>query len=534
MGRLRSAFCSSARLVSADEAVSPRIVALTRCLLALAALIVCLIDPGLTVQPPRIVLALLGVYAIYSLALAAATFGGRSFVAARAQPWVDAALYSALAWLSGSAGAVFFACLLFAVAAASFSRGFIEGLTLTLVAGAVVAAASLAVQAAVLALLGAMIAWWGGYQLAVLRRLQLLKDLLALPNPRLGVDHALNQYLVRLRAYFGAEACVLVCAARGTSTYRMYRVDASDAASLDPQPLTEASAKVLLALPPEAALVWDARGRSEGPYAAESRSLANLLEAGSLATVPYSQPGAPNGRLYVAGARQAFGRPALELLREAALQIGASVDHVAVLEGLMANATQAERSRISHDIHDTTMQPYVGLKLGLEALQRSLGERSPLAAQVADLVEQCALAIDDVRGYVARLRGQAPGSAGGELVSALRQQAGRYRRLYGVDVEVRSDSAVKLVDRVAAEAYQIACEGLSNVYRHTRSRRAFIDLRCGDRVLALEIGNERDAARPAGRFMPRSITERAGALGGAAEVRLDRVGHDVVRVTIPL
>jgi signal transduction histidine kinase len=530
MGKLRSAFRSSAGLISADEAVSARIVALTRCLLALAALIVCLIDPTLTVQAPRIVLALLGVYAVYSVALAAAAFGGRSFVAARAQPWLDGALYSALAWFSGSAGAVFFASLLFAIAAASFSRGFVEGLALTLVAGVVVAAAGLPVQAAMLALLGALTAWWGGYQLAATRRLQLLKDLLALPNPRLGVDHALNRYLVRLRAYFAADACVLVCAPRGTSTYRMYRVDAN-AESPDPQPLTESSAKVLLALPPEAALVWDAR--SEGPYAAECRSLANLLEAGCLATVPYSQPGAPNGRLYLA-ARRSFGRTALELLREAALQVGASVDHVAVLEGLMANAAQAERSRISHDIHDTTMQPYVGLKLGLEALQRRLGERSPLAGQVADLVDQCTLAIDDVRGYVARLRGQAPGSAGGELVSALRRQAGRYRRLYGVDVEVRSDSAVKLVDRVAAEAFQIACEGLSNVYRHTQSRRAFIDVRCGERVLALEIGNEHDAARPAGRFMPRSITERAAALGGAAEVRLDRVGHDVVRVTIPL
>lgn len=532
MGKLRSAFCSSAGLISADEAVSARTVALTRCLLALAALIVCLIDPALTVQAPRIVLALLGVYAVYSLALAAAAFGGRSFVAARAQPWLDGALYSALAWFSGSAGAVFFACLLFAIATASFSRGFVEGLALTLVAGMVVAAAGLPVQAAMLALLGAMTAWWGGTQLAATRRLQLLKDLLALPNPRLGVDHALNRYLVRLRAYFAADACVLVCAPRGASTYRMYRVDAN-AESLDPQPLTESSAKVLLALPPEAALVWDARG-SEGPYATECRTLANLLEAGCLATVPYSQPGAPNGRLYVAAARRSFGRTALELLREAALQVGASVDHVAVLEGLMANAAQAERSRISHDIHDTTMQPYVGLKLGLEALQRRLGERSPLAGQVADLVDQCTLAIDDVRGYVARLRGQAQGSPGGELVSALRRQAGRYRRLYGVDVEVRSDSAVKLVDRVAAEAFQIACEGLSNVYRHTQSRRAFIDVRCGEHVLALEIGNERNAARPAGRFMPRSITERAAALGGAAEVRLDRVGHDVVRVTIPL
>ena len=213
---------------------------------------------------------------------------------------------------------------------------------------------------------------------------------------------------------------------------------------------------MLLALPARAALAWDARRGGEKAHAEACRGLANLLETSCFATVPYVQHGALPGRLYVAASRRRCSRAALEFLSEAAAQIGASVDKVAALDELMANAAQTERSRISHDIHDTTIQPYIGLKLALEALQRRLDASSPAAAQVGELVDMCSFALEDLRGYVARLR-DGRGGAGGELVSALRQQAGRYRRFYGVDVEVRSDPSVKLVDRVAAEVGRASC-----------------------------------------------------------------------------
>lgn len=534
MRGLRAAWRSGTEVVSADEAVSVRMLGIMRGLLALSCLIIALADPMQAWRASHAVLAALGAYGIYSIALAAAQFQGRSLVPSRLQPWLDLLFYAYLVWLAGPAGSVFFSFLLFfPIAAASFSRGFAEGLALTLVSGFLLALTGLVVQPVLLALLGGMFAWWGGHQLAVTRRLRLLKDLMDLPNPRLGVDHALTQYLRQLRACLDADACVLVCARAGASDYVIYRVDASHAPSPGPQPLTERSAQALLALPADASLVWDARRRRDREHTGLCEGLANLLEASCFATAPYAQPGVLTGRVYVAANRRRFGRPALELVRQAAVQIAASVDKMALLDELMTSAAQGERSRISQDIHDTTIQPYIGLKLGLEALQRSLDARSAVAAQVGELVEMCSLALEDLRGYVARLRGQ--GGAVYGLLSALHQQAGRYRRFYGVEVEVRGDpSSVRLGDRVATDAYQIACEALSNVYRHTRARHAFIDLRCGEQSLALEIGNERDAARPAAGFMPRSIAERAAALGGRAEVRLDNAGHDVVRVTLPL
>jgi signal transduction histidine kinase len=534
MSGLRAELLSGTEAIPADEAVGVRMVALMRCLLALSALLLFLADPMQAGRPSQIVLASLAAYGVYSIALAAVLFDGRSFVPSRLQPWLDMLFYACLVWLAGAAGTVFFAFVFFAIAAASFSRGVAEGLALTLVAGFLLTVAGLVVQPVLLVLLGGMIAWWGGHQLCVTQRLRLLKDLLGLPNSRFGVDHALAQYLGRLRAYFEADACVLVCARAGASDYIMYRVDASQSASHGPQPLSERSAQALLARPADESLVWDVRQRRDRPHAGLGKDVANLLETSCFATVPYVHPSALTGRLYVAGNRRRFGRSALELLRQAAAQIAASVDKMALLDELMAQAAQGERSRISLDIHDTTIQPYIGLKLALEALQRSLDARSSVAAQVGELVDMCSLALEDLRGYVARLRGNGRDCAGDELLSALRQQAGRYRRFYGLEVDVRSDPSVNLVNRVAADAYQIACEGLSNVYRHTRARRAFIDVRCSDRWLALEIGNDRDPARPAAQFMPRSIADRAAALGGVAEVRLNNAGHDVVRVILPL
>jgi hypothetical protein len=38
-------------------------------------------------------------------------------------------------------------------------------------------------------------------------------------------------------------------------------------------------------------------------------------------------------------------------------------------------------------LHDTTIQPYIGLKLALDGLYREAGEEEPLSPRIADLIE---------------------------------------------------------------------------------------------------------------------------------------------------
>jgi signal transduction histidine kinase len=77
--------------------------------------------------------------------------------------------------------------------------------------------------------------------------------------------------------------------------------------------------------------------------------------------------------------------------------------------------------------------------------------------------------------------------------------------------------------QVAAEAFRIISEGLSNVLRHTAARKAFVRVHARDGWLQLAIGNESGPSGGSPRsFTPRSINERALSLGGTSFVGKQR------------
>lgn len=121
------------------------------------------------------------------------------------------------------------------------------------------------------------------------------------------------------------------------------------------------------------------------------------------------------------------------------------------------------------------------------------------------------------------------------LVAAVKKQTERLARFYGINVDVKSDISSQLKGRIAAEAFQIVSEGLSNVLRHSSAKRAFVSILCENSNLLLKIGNDTcDPASAANGFTPRSIHERAKALGGQAFVERAADGYTVVHVTIPM
>jgi signal transduction histidine kinase len=91
-----------------------------------------------------------------------------------------------------------------------------------------------------------------------------------------------------------------------------------------------------------------------------------------------------------------------------------------------------------------------------------------------------------------------------------------------------------LDDRLAAEIFQMIVEGLSNIRRHTQSVRAFIGLECSNNQLTLRIENDGTRGSVTKPFTPRSIAERAEALGGKARVETFGDAGTSVVVEIPL
>jgi signal transduction histidine kinase len=259
--------------------------------------------------------------------------------------------------------------------------------------------------------------------------------------------------------------------------------------------------------------------------------LADLLEAGSFISAPLDFARG-KGRIYVTTSTAHLGSgDALFLARIAARELLA-IDRIDLLDRIASHAAAVERKKIALDLHDRAIQSYIGLQLALAALCRQAAPSNPLAGELDKLAAKAADAIGDLREDA---RGACGGAAPGEPVclAALQRQAAQTWVAYGVEIQLHIEGGIEFGDRLTAEVLQIVREGLSNVCRHTAAKRASVALRCSGDLLCIEISNEHGGQQPPP-FRPRSISERAIALGGSACVRYDSFDNTIVRVEIPL
>jgi signal transduction histidine kinase len=109
--------------------------------------------------------------------------------------------------------------------------------------------------------------------------------------------------------------------------------------------------------------------------------LANLLETDSFITMPVYFGHRPIGRLYATSRRFRYVEPDLRFLQQVIGQAALVVENIQLLDRLASQVATQERQRISRDLHDGTIQPYIGLLT--EALPP--GSDTLLAAEADDL-----------------------------------------------------------------------------------------------------------------------------------------------------
>ena len=142
------------------------------------------------------------------------------------------------------------------------------------------------------------------------------------------------------------------------------------------------------------------------------------------------------------------------------------------------------------------------------------------------------LEISSLRSYIGEL--SAEDNHNGQFLPAVQRLTEKFAATTGIAVDVRTGKDVDLNDRLAAEAFQMIAEGLSNIRRHTAASEAIIEIDCRNENLHLRISNDgRNDRGTTGEFVPKSLTSRAAYLGG--EVRVDLSSHDktVLDIGIP-
>ena len=543
-----------------SDAADNQLVARIRLVLALSASVVAVVDEA---APGRANVAELLILASYALLCAAALVG-----AYRQLRWaqgtlmhrVDAGMFVAMAATGGEADVFPLVFLLFAMVVASLRHGLDEGARVTIVAIVLYCAAAVAapphaaparlfLRAAVLLAFGRAIAQLGERHIQAARRQALLRDLNQVGNPRFGIDLSMTAALERTRAFFDADSCLVVLQDHESGRYTMRAVSAAGPRVahlevIDPElgcaMLPEPRNHVLLYVCPwrrARRLAAIALSHAGGPGRwmqqdeAALQELADLLGAGSFISAPLAF-GRGKGRIYAVARGRHLGRgEALFLARIAAREL-AAIDRIDLLDRIASDAAALERKKIALDLHDTAIQSYIGLQLGLAALCRKAAPSNPLTHDLDKLVAMAADVIVQLRDYA---QGACGGLALDEpiFLAALRRQAEQTLAAYGVEIHLDIEGRIEFGDRLTAEVLQIVREAISNVCRHTSAKRADVSLRCSAELLRIEINNEHGGKQPAP-FRPRSISERAAALGGAAFVRQGRFNDTIICVEIPL
>jgi signal transduction histidine kinase len=545
-----------------------------RLALAVSALAIIYVDPS---EPDRLVpvtYAALVVYALYSGALYLLAVRRGLRLSARVTQWVDIGCYLLLVSLSSGTSSVFFFFFFFSILAASFRRGFGAGLRATVVSAVLFTAVGYAtsprgrgfelnrflLRPTYLLALGYMMAYWGGAEIQLKRRLALLKEVNTLSNPRFGVAHTSLSIMRRVRAFYDADACLLLAGAGGGDgggEFRLSRVGRAAAEGGEEEEVVTEDvpaelAAQFLALPPALAAVYNARTRpwqrAESCYYAvdlesgartdegrrRSAGLAVALDAEAFVTVPLFRRGRAAGRLFLTGRRGAFEPADVDFLRQIVEHVSPVLENVRLLEQLASKAAETERQRIARDLHDSVIQPYIGLQYKLAAIRNKLaaGDRE-VAADIGRLFDVTVSEISGLRGYVRGLKGPAGAD---DLTAAVIRYTEQFQENYGIDVRVAFRGEARIPERLAAEVIQMVHEGLRNVWKHTEATRCSVVLEASADRLLLSIENDNAAgdAGSRGLFSPRSITERAEALGGRATVAVGGDGRTVVIVRIPL
>ena len=549
------------------ESVDGRLVCLMRLVLSFSALAIIFVDPS---EPNRLVAATyaaLALYFLYSAALYLLTTLRGEPLWERGAPWIDVGCYLVLVSLSSGTSSVFFFFFFFAVLVASFRQGFKAGLSVVVVSAlsfTLVGYLSalpeprfewnrFLLRPTYLLVLGYMMAYWGGREVRLKRQLSLLREVTALANPRLGVTHTLGSVTKRLLDFYDAETCMLVWSEEPSSKHYLLTCARGEG---ERQPRLEeipaGLAGLLRTLPENLSVVYKGRrtarhfGRrfrervrrisdpaSGASGRAEIKALAGRLEAESFITVPANFRGVVVGRLYLTGARGIFEGPDVEFLQQLVMQVAPLLDNIRLLERLASNAAGHERQRLARDIHDSVIQPYLGLQYRLAAIRNKLAAGAADVSQdIERLFESTAEEVNGLRGFV---RGLKDTDGGGEVVAAVvRRFAAQFGEDYDIDVRVECEGRLNVNERLAAEIIRFVHEGLSNVRKHTRASHVALRVGCNDSDCFVRVENDGADAAPTPGFTPRSLDERARELGGRVRVEQPGAGRTAVTVEIPL
>ncbi len=372
-----------------------------------------------------------------------------------------------------------------------------------------------------------------------------------------GLSESLRLAMNELTSAFACREVVLAFRDRELERIFYWRVPAGFSGRLQAEsaPVTRSDAFLLDDLSTN--LCWNSfegRGEGFGWNRAGRTRLGDLprlpgpsreaLQARSLMAVAFAFEGGPVGRLLLINGKRKFRPADLRRAERVAQALELPLENLYRLRHLRTRAVEAERSRISLDLHDGVLQTLLGVEIQLGVLQRKItAAPEQAAAELGRVLETLRTGREELRRMVTDLRPLGVESA--DLVDLMRGYAERYRNETGIGLDLLiEDAGLELPDRICRELFQIYREALANVNKHASATHIVVKLSQNETKAYLVIDDNGKGFSFAGRFSsdeldrlrlgPISIKERTRSIGGLLTVE-STPGHGArLTIEIPL
>ena len=210
----------------------------------------------------------------------------------------------------------------------------------------------------------------------------------------------------------------------------------------------------------------------------------------------------------------------------------------------ITRAQEDERKRIARELHDHASSPLLLLTQRLDAITSSLNQKqfTLLREKLEDLRNQAVESLEGLRRSAQYLRPQILDDLG--LVPALEWIAEDLNNNCGINTQVTAKgNPYKLPEQVQLLLFRIAQEALSNIRRHSKASKAWVELELGQKIIILTIHDNGVGFKPPEEFtdLVRSdklglagMQERARLLGGSLNLQTELGKGTKVIVEVPI
>jgi signal transduction histidine kinase len=389
-----------------------------------------------------------------------------------------------------------------------------------------------------------------------------LADLSGMFRVERGLAESLRSALAELSGAFNCERAILVHRDADLERIYVWKFVDGETEHLVPENLPLAASDGFLFDLPDASVGWtnmqkDGEGDGFGWNRKTGTMLSDvpripgptreLLELRSVLSVTMDVEGQPTSRVLLAnsrGNRKRFTPRDLHRLERIVRHVGPPMENLFLLRHLRARALEAERSRISRDLHDGILQTLLSVEIQIDVLRRKMPQApDQVESGLGSLQQTVRNEGAELRRMVTDLRPLRVQSA--DLLDLMRGFAERFRNEAAMHVELLvAEEELQAPDRVCRELFQIYREALNNIKKHARATHVVVKLTQSDSRITLVVDDNGEGFSFAGRFSgdeldrlrlgPISIKERARTVGGVLTVE-SSPGHGArLTVEVPL